>query len=163
MLARQDYADIMDGLRTGRIWVGTGDLITSLELTAGNRGSDAAMGETLTVSRRHRTDVEIEIRFRPLEGKNANGDRPEVRRVDLLVGQIAGPSAGLDNDTNPTAEVVARFGPSDWRKQGKDSAIRHTREPWKATSTPGCAAPALTRPHPSLTGWRALGAICGST
>ena len=26
--ARQDYGDIMDGLRNGRIWVTTGDLIT---------------------------------------------------------------------------------------------------------------------------------------
>ncbi|WP_351237107.1 phosphoesterase [Streptomyces sp. NPDC002133] len=123
VLARQDYADIMDGLRNGRVWVGTGDLITSLDLTASSRGSDAAMGETLTVSRRHRTDVEVEIRFRPLEGKNANGDRPEVRRVDLIVGEISGPSA---LDTNPNTKVVAWFGPSDWRRQGKEYVIRHT-------------------------------------
>ncbi|MET9817272.1 MULTISPECIES: phosphoesterase [unclassified Streptomyces] len=124
--ARQDYADIMDGLRNGRVWVGTGDLITSLDLTASSRGRDAAMGETLTVSARNRTDVDIEIRFRPLEGKNANGDRPEVRRVDLITGRITGPSASLDTDTNPTTKVVARFGPRDWRKQGKEYVIRHT-------------------------------------
>ncbi|MFJ9212050.1 phosphoesterase [Streptomyces sp. NPDC102264] len=126
VLARQDYADIMDGLRNGRIWVGTGDLITSLDVTASNRGRDAGVGETLTVSSRNRTDVEIEIKFRPLEGENANGDRPEVRRVDLIVGQITGPSPSLDTDTNPTTKVVARFGPRDWRKQGKDYVIRHT-------------------------------------
>ncbi|WP_328501081.1 phosphoesterase [Streptomyces sp. NBC_00457] len=126
VLARQDYADIMDGLRNGRIWVGTGDLITGLDLTASNSGKRAAMGESLTVSSRGRTDVDIEIRFRPLEGKNGNGDRPEVQRVDLIVGQITGPSASLDTDTNPTTKVVARFGPRDWRKQGKDYVIRHT-------------------------------------
>ncbi|MFE2038647.1 hypothetical protein ACFXBB_36590 [Streptomyces scopuliridis] len=65
------------------------------------------MGETLTVSGRNRTDVEIEIRFRPLESKNGNGDRPEVQRVDLIVGQVTGPSASLDTDTNPTTKVVA--------------------------------------------------------
>ncbi len=126
VLARQDYADIMDGLRSGRIWVGTGDLITSLDLTASSRRRSAAMGETLTVSRRNRTDVDIEIRFRPPAGRNANGDHPEVRRVDLIVGQVTGPSADLDSDTNPTTKVVARFGPRDWHKQGHDHVIRHT-------------------------------------
>ncbi|MET7670609.1 hypothetical protein ABZS39_21075, partial [Micromonospora luteifusca] len=70
--------------------------------------------------------VEIEIKFRPLGGVNGNGDRPEVRRVDLIVGQITGPSANLDADTNPTTKVVARFGPRDWRRQGEDYVIRHT-------------------------------------
>ena len=46
------------------------------------------MGQTITVSRRSRTDVDIEITFRPLGGVNANGDRPEVRRVDLIVGRV---------------------------------------------------------------------------
>ncbi|MFY1614878.1 phosphoesterase [Micromonospora sp. WMMD736] len=124
--ARQDYGDIMDGLRNGRIWVTTGDLIRSLDVTATSQGRTAEVGETITVNRRSRTDVEIEIRFRPLDGVNANGDRPEVRRVDLIVGQITGPSANLDADTNPSTKVVARFGPRDWRRQGHDYVIRHT-------------------------------------
>ncbi|WP_330467670.1 phosphoesterase [Micromonospora zamorensis] len=124
--ARQDYGDIMDGLRNGRIWVTTGDLIRSLDVTATSQGRTADVGETITVSRRSRTDVEIEITFRPLGGPNANGDRPEVRRVDLIVGQITGPSASLDADTNPTATVAARFGPRDWRRKGDSYVIRHT-------------------------------------
>ncbi|MFF0316395.1 phosphoesterase [Micromonospora sp. NPDC005252] len=124
--ARQDYGDIMDGLRNGRIWVTTGDLIRSLDVTARSQGQTAEVGETITVSRRSRTDVEIEITFRPLDGVNGNGDRPEVRRVDLIVGQITGPSANPDADTNPTTTVVARFGPRDWRRQGADYVIRHT-------------------------------------
>lgn len=124
--ARQDYGDIMDGLRNGRIWVTTGDLVRSLDVTATSQGRTAEVGETITVNRRSRTDVEIEIRFRPLDGVNGNGDRPEVRRVDLIVGQITGPSANLDADTNPTTAVVARFGPRDWRRQGQDLVIRHT-------------------------------------
>ncbi|MEU0548616.1 phosphoesterase [Micromonospora sp. NPDC005979] len=124
--ARQDYGDIMDGLRNGRIWVTTGDLIRSLDVSATSQGKTAEVGETITVNRRSRTDVEIEIRFRPQDGVNGNGDRPEVRRVDLIVGQITGPSANLDADTNPTTKVVARFGPRDWRRQGHDYVIRHT-------------------------------------
>ncbi|KAB1929381.1 phosphoesterase [Micromonospora noduli] len=124
--ARQDYGDIMDGLRNGRIWVTTGDLIRSLDVTATSQGRTAEVGETITLSRRSRTDVEIEITFRPLGGVNANGDRPEVRRVDLIVGQITGPSASLDADTNPTTKVAARFGPRDWRRHGDSYVIRHT-------------------------------------
>ncbi|MEU6516281.1 phosphoesterase [Streptomyces sp. NPDC046978] len=126
VLARQDYADIMDALRNGRIFVTTGDLITSLDLTARSQGKGAAVGETITVSRRNRTDVEIEIRFRPLEDTNHNGDRPQVSRVDLITGHITGRAGSLDADTNPTTQVVARFGPKDWHKQGKEYVIKHT-------------------------------------
>ncbi|MCX5601243.1 hypothetical protein OOK29_24160 [Streptomyces phaeochromogenes] len=40
--------------------------------------------------------------------------------------RITGPAASLNSDTNPTTKVVARFGPGDWRKQGKDYVIRYT-------------------------------------
>jgi len=124
--ARQDYADIMDGLRNGRIWVVTGDLITFLDVTASSRGKEAGIGETLTVSRKNRNDVEIEIRFRELDGRNHNGDRPTVRRVDLIVGAITGQAADVNADTNPTTKVVARFGRRDWHRSGKDFVIKHT-------------------------------------
>ncbi|GAB2957693.1 phosphoesterase [Nonomuraea fastidiosa] len=124
--ARQDYDDIMDALRNGRIFVTTGDLITALDVTAAAQGRRATVSETLVINSRGRDDVEVEIRFRPLNGRNANGDHPEVRRVDLIVGQVTGVSADLDADTNPTTKVVARFGPNDWRRQGQDRVIRYT-------------------------------------
>ncbi|WP_327108256.1 CehA/McbA family metallohydrolase domain-containing protein [Nonomuraea glycinis] len=124
--ARQDYGDVMDALRNGRIFVTTGDLITALDVTASNRGRRATVSETLVVERRNRTDVEVEIRFRPLDGKNGNGDRPQVRRVDLIVGQVTGVQADLDAATTPTTKVVARFGPGDWRRQGHDHVVTHT-------------------------------------
>ncbi|MFJ8509790.1 hypothetical protein [Streptomyces avermitilis] len=61
-----------------------------------------------------------------MKGKNANGDHPEVQRVDLIAGQVTGPNTNLDSDTNPTTKVVARFGPRDWRKQGHEYVIKHT-------------------------------------
>ncbi|WP_336211788.1 phosphoesterase [Nonomuraea sp. LPB2021202275-12-8] len=126
VMARQDYGDVMDALRNGRIFVATGDLITALDVTARNQGREATVGETLTVSSRNRTDVEVEIRFRPLDRANANGDHPEVQRVDLIVGQVTGVGADLDADTNPTTKVVARFGRRDWRRQGQDHVITYT-------------------------------------
>ena len=126
VLARPDYADIMDGLRNGRIWVTTGDLVAGLDVSTRGRGRRAGIGETLVLDRRRGNDVEIEIRFKPLPGTNFNGDRPVVRRVDLIVGQITGPNPNLDADTNPTTHVAARFGTGDWRRQGDALVMRHT-------------------------------------
>lgn len=65
----------MDALRNGRIFVPIDDLVTSLDLSAVNRDREAVTGETLVVRRRCRNGAEIEIRFCPLQGKNADGDR----------------------------------------------------------------------------------------
>jgi len=126
VLARQDYADIMDGLRNGRIWITTGDLIAGLDLSAQGRGGKAGMGETLILRGNGSGNVDIEIRVKPLEGPNFNGDNPQVSRVDLIIGQITGPNADINADTNPTTQVVARFGPGDWKQQGKELVMKHT-------------------------------------
>ncbi len=91
VLARNQYDDVLDGLRTGRIWVTTGDLISGLDLFATRSGERAGMGETLRLGSRGRHDVDIEIYVRPLAGENFHGDRPVVRRVDLIVGHITRP------------------------------------------------------------------------
>ena len=70
--------------------------------------------------------MDLEIRFTPLKGMNFNGDHPLVRRVDLIVGQVTGPSTNPDADTNPTTKVVARFGENQWRRQGDELVIKHT-------------------------------------
>ena len=125
VLARQDYGDVMDALRNGRIWVTTGDLITGLDVTAQGRGGRAGIGETL-ILRGGRGDVDLEIRVKPRQGPNFNGEQPNVSRVDLIVGQITGPNPNLDADTNPSTQAVARFGPGDWRRQGAELVMRHT-------------------------------------
>ena len=124
--ARQDYADIMDGLRTGRIFVTTGDLVAGLDVTATLGPQIASVGQTVTVTDSRRNDVEVEIRFRPPDGPNAHGDRPEVHRVDLIVGDVTGPAADLDDATNPTTEVVARYGRREFRRSGREYVVRHT-------------------------------------
>lgn len=125
VLARQDYGDVMDGLRNGRIWVTTGDLIAGLDVTAKGPGGQAGMGETLSVRGNGSHEIEIEIKVKPLQGPNAHGDVPAVRRVDLIVGQITGPGTNPDADTNPTTQVVARFSENQWRRQGNEFVMRH--------------------------------------
>jgi hypothetical protein len=124
--ARQDYADVMDGLRTGRIFVTTGDLVTSLDVSASHAGHAATVGQTVTVRPGRDNDVEVEIRFRPLEGTNGNGDRPRVRRVDVIAGDVTGPVGDRDAATNPTTRVVGRYGTGDFRRHGDEYVVRHT-------------------------------------
>lgn len=132
--ARQDYADVMDGLRTGRIFVTTGDLVTGLDISAANGRQVATVGQQLTVTDRRSNDVTVEIRFRPLNGENANGDRPEVNRVDLIVGEITGPVSDRDAATNPSTKVVARYGKKDFRRVGGEFVVRHTLRDVTASS-----------------------------
>jgi len=131
VLARRDYDDVLDGLRSGRIWVTTGDLISGLEVVVSGPGGRAGISEALDL-RRNGKSVDVEIRFRPLAGKNGNGETPVVSRVDLITGGITGPSADVNADTNPTARVVARFGPNSWRRSGDEMVIRH-----RLTDIPG--------------------------
>lgn len=129
-----DYADILDGLRRGRIFVTLGDLVDRLHLLvrrtghdqggAEARGSLARVGETLRLHR-HDRDVEVEVRIRQPRHPNANGDRPRVARVDVITGQITGVATDRSTDTNPTTVVAGRYGPSDWRTEDGWIVVRH--------------------------------------
>ena len=66
------------------------------------------------------------IRLRDPEAPNPRGERPEVMRVDLIVGEVAGPAADPARDRNPTTRVVRRFGPTDWTRDGEYRTMRHT-------------------------------------
>lgn len=128
VFARPAYADILDALRHGRIFVTLGDLIDRLDLSvrqAGGTGPAATVGETLRLSGRAR-DVEVEIRIREPRRPNAAGDRPHVRRVDVITGRITGPVPDRTSDTNPTTAVAARFGAGDWQRDGDWIVVRHT-------------------------------------
>lgn len=134
--AARDYGDVLDGLRNGRVFVTTGDLIDRLDFTARSRGraprhaeargNTASVGETLTLRGKGNRDVNVEIRFRVPQSANPNGDRPRVGRVDLILGEITGPAASRDQDTNPTTRVVERFGSSDWKREGDYATISYT-------------------------------------
>ena len=109
--ARHDASDVMDGLRHGRMFAVTGDLIDALELrvhTVGRAPRSAGMGGTLSVPAG--TPVRVELRVRQPTQPNAAGQRPALHHVDLIVGQL-----GL-NDA-PRMEVK-RFTPEDWKTDG---------------------------------------------
>lgn len=115
---------IMEGLRSGRVFVATGDLITELDVTATADDRRADMGGELKVSRG--TDVVVTVRLRDPHAPN-HGDRsPQVNRVDLIVGDIGAPAPDRSLEVNPSTRVERRFGPSDWVVDGEVLTLRHT-------------------------------------
>jgi hypothetical protein len=124
VFAEKSHEDILDGIRNGRIFVTTGNLISELYVTVSAAGAEASIGRTLPLS--GRTAVKVTIRLRDPAGTNHHGDNPDVARVDLIVGDITGPLADRTQDTNPTTKVVKRFTPDNWTKAGEYVTMTHT-------------------------------------
>lgn len=125
--AARTYDDILDGIRSGRVFVTTGDLISELQVTAetvGPRQARATIGGNLPVPAGR--DVRVTIRLRDPQAPNHHGDTPRVARVDLIVGEITGPVADRMRDTNPTTRVVVRFDEGSWTRDGEWLTMNHT-------------------------------------
>lgn len=118
VLARPEPADILDGLREGRIFVTTGDLISELDMTlAAADGRSADLGGNLQVAPDE--DVLVTIRVRDPGRANAAGQTPHVDHIDLIVGDVTGPQPDRERDSNPTTRVEHRFIAADWTVEGE--------------------------------------------
>jgi len=122
--ARPEHDDVLDGLRNGRVFVATGDLVSELYLSARSAGARADTGGRLEVP--VGADIEITVRFLDPDAANHHGDNPAVARVDLIVGRITGPVADRTTDTHGDTEVVRRFTARDWAVDGAYRVITHT-------------------------------------
>lgn len=123
VMARPDPDAILEGLRSGRVFVATGDLVTEMEITVGSGGASAGMGEVLDVPQG--SDIVVTVRLRDPAAPNAAGRFPEVKRIDLIVGDVAGPAGDRTIDSNPTTRVEARFTDADWTREGEVLTVRH--------------------------------------
>ncbi|MDR6852699.1 hypothetical protein J2Y54_002219 [Sphingomonas sp. BE123] len=115
-------ADLLAGLRAGRVFAATGGLIEGLEFSAvptraPQRGG--AMGDRIVV--RKGAELLVTIRFRPAQRPNPAGATPMVDHVDLIVGG----RTRERSDQNPTTRVVRRFTAADWTVEGDMRVIRH--------------------------------------
>lgn len=125
VLAQQNHQAILASLRAGRVFVTTGDLVSELSLNVSDATGQAAdIGGELTTRNADRSaDLLVTIRVRDPQGANAHGDKPQVRRVDLIFGAVTPRSASQDGTvtdfTNPSAAVLQRFGPADWQQEGE--------------------------------------------
>lgn len=127
--AEKTYDDVLDGLRNGRVFVTLGDLVTELYVTAEDSdGATASIGETLSVTESE-SSTEITIRFWDPDRPNARGETPSVRRVDLILGEVTGPSSDSTADRNESARVVRRFTSDEWSTDGDYAVITHRLEP----------------------------------
>ena len=135
VLAAHDHDDILDGLRNGRVFVTTGDLVSELDVVVRSGGARAGIGGSLHA---HAGEaIEVAIRVRDPAGPNHGGRSPDVARVDLIVGEVTGPVADRGSDANPTTRVVRRFTAADWRRDGEYLLMTHT--------LPALSAPAYLR------------------
>ena len=109
--ARRDAEDILEGLRHGRMFAVTGDLIDALELrvTANDdEARSATMGGTLSMS--PDASMRVELRVRVPASANHAGQHPVLDHVELIVG-----SPG--NGNGPVMQTRV-FGATDWRVDG---------------------------------------------
>ncbi|MBT3774450.1 MAG: phosphoesterase [Gemmatimonadales bacterium] len=114
--ADRAHDDILDGIRGGRVFVTLGDLVSELWVTAEAGGAEAGIGGELEVS--SGSDVQISVRVLDPAGENSHGDSPEVRRVDVIIGEVHGHLDDPTVDTNPTTAILQRFTSSEWSRDG---------------------------------------------
>lgn len=131
VFARTAHADILDGLREGRIFVTTGDLVSELDVTVTSGKRRADIGGAIIAPD---GTVTVTIRLRDPAGVNNAGRSPAVARVDLIIGDVTGKRADRDGDTNPTTRVARRFTAADWTATGEVLTMTHKLTGLKADS-----------------------------
>jgi hypothetical protein len=124
ILAERNHASILESLREGRVFVTTGDLVSELWVSASSGTHQTDIGGTLTLDSPQ--DVTVTIKFLHTKQANANGDIPEVNRVDLIVGEVTGPVTELDTASTNRTHVETRFTASDWRIEGDYQVMDYT-------------------------------------
>ncbi len=113
--ANKDADDIVDGLRHGRIFVTTGDLIKSLDVelaVKGNADNKAMMGEQLANDKQE--NMQLSVKISRNKQMNANGDFPSLERIDIIMGAVS-PEIEKYKDKNPTTRVIKRIYQQDWQ------------------------------------------------
>jgi len=115
--ARHDADDILDGVRHGRMFAVTGDLIDALELTvraADGSTSAATLGDTVVLPAG--ATMHIELKVRQPTAPNANGQHPALAQMELIVGHAGGGGA-------PRMQT-RRWTANDWRSEGAWKVVR---------------------------------------
>ncbi len=110
MWARPDAGDILAGVRGGRMFAVTGDLIDRLELTVqavDGSSSVGRMGDAVQLV--PGTPMRVQLRVRQPSAANAAGQHPRLRQLQLIVG--SGPAQAPQMQTR-------RFTATDWKQDG---------------------------------------------
>lgn len=107
--ARPEADDILGGVRGGRMFAVTGDLIDAMEFSvrAADRGKVAHMGDALAIPAGR--PMRIQLRVRRPEAPNAMGQHPALQQIQLIVG-----SGGADAPKMQTRRFTAK----EWTREG---------------------------------------------
>ena len=116
--ADKSYASILEGLREGRVFVVTGDLIDDLGFTLINRSHQlssnnsgvsrtAITGETLAIA--PGDTIQIKVRVHDPNTKNVHGDNPKLARIDIIQGDAFTEPADPSTNVNANVAVIERF------------------------------------------------------
>lgn len=117
--------DLADGLRSGKSFAVTGDLIDALDFRAKGKSEEVEMGDTLKVQKGE--EVTLTVRFKSPEVNNyqtlfstdtATTNEVAVDHIDLISGEVPGKispnSKAYTNDKNETTKVIQTFTSEDW-------------------------------------------------
>ncbi|NEK96414.1 histidinol-phosphatase, partial [Modestobacter muralis] len=121
----RQYVDVMRGLQSGKVVAVHGRLIDGLDLRVRSIGDGDSRGVTLggrTFVRRG-GDVQVSITVELAGGPNANGDVPELAKVDLISGPVTGVAADRDVFRAPQTTVVETF---EVHARGRRATFEHT-------------------------------------
>jgi hypothetical protein len=120
------YEAVMQAIGAGRMWVCHGDLIRGLDVRVSASDSDsegdshATLGGTLLVDKGD--EVQLRIKISPSTAPNFIGDRPVLRRVDLISGPITGVNPDRDSFAAPATQVVASW---DIKETPREIVLKH--------------------------------------
>ncbi len=107
--ARRDAGDILDGLRQGRMFAVTGDLIDALELHVSDAGGHVAtLGDTLTLA--PGAAMQVRLKVRQPAAANRHGQHSTLRHIELIVGE-----PGVDGVPRMQTR---RFVPAQFQRDG---------------------------------------------
>ncbi|MET9308699.1 PHP domain-containing protein [Streptomyces cellulosae] len=101
------YAAVMDGIRSGRVWVDHGQLVDGLDVRVSGGGRWTTLGGALHVRKGTRVTLTADVAL--AADANWAGFTPRLARVDVIQGDVTGPAADKDTFTAPAAAVVRSY------------------------------------------------------
>lgn len=123
---RRDYLSVMEGLRTGRMWVDHGALVKGVEVEVREVGLTGAVGWGKNQAQRYGEPlggallvrrgrpVELVVRITAQTVPNWANFLPTLNRVDAIRGSVGGPVTDRDTFKAPDTKVVRQ-----WDTSGK--------------------------------------------
>lgn len=107
--ARHTPHDLMDGLRQGRVFTVTGDLVDALSLQVGTPDGRAVAQLGGQVALSAGAPMQVRLRVHRPTAVNAHGQRPPLDHVELIVGTPGAEGPRMRSRV---------FGEQDWRREG---------------------------------------------